>query len=123
MTRAFPILALLALAALAGAVQAKGWLTGPVTHVRDGDTIVVAGQPVRLSALDCPERNEPGGAAATALMRRLTGGATVTCELDGTRSYDRVVGYCAARGRDLGQQMIDAELCGIYQKFNTEGRY
>ena len=68
MTRAAPILALLALIALGGGVQAKGWLTGPVTHVRDGDTIVVAGQPVRLSALDCPERDEPGGAAATALM-------------------------------------------------------
>ena len=103
--------------------SANGLLSGKVTKVRDGDTIVVADQPVRLAALDCPENGKFGGDAATNLMKRLTDGVTVTCELDGTTTYDRVVGYCSARGRDLGQQMIDAEVCGIYQKYNTEGRY
>lgn len=56
-------------------------------------------------------------------MKRFTEGVTATCELGGTTTYDRVVGYCSARGRDLGQLMIDAEVCGIYQKYNTEGRY
>ena len=107
----------------ATAAGANSLLTGKVTKVRDGDTIVIADQPVRLAALDCPEKGKFGGEAATALMKQLTQGATVTCELDGTTTYDRVVGYCSARGRDLGQQMIDAEVCGIYQKYNTEGRY
>ena len=31
-------------------------ITGIVTHVRDGDTIVVAGTPIRLANLDCAER-------------------------------------------------------------------
>lgn len=104
-------------------VNAGDILAGRVTHVRDGDTIVVAGQPVRLAALDCPEKGKFGGAAATALLTRLTKSVAVTCVLDGTTTYDRVVGYCSARGRDLGQQMIDANVCGIYQKFNTQGRY
>lgn len=107
----------------ATAASANSLLTGKVTKVRDGDTIVVVDQPVRLAALDCPEKGKFGGEAATNLMKRLTDGVTVTCELDGTTTYDRVVGYCSARGRDLGQQMIDAEVCGIYQKYNTEGRY
>ena len=107
----------------ATAASANSLLTGKVTKVRDGDTIVVADQPVRLAALDCPEEGKFGGDAATALMKQLTQGVSVTCELDGTTTYDRVVGYCSARGRDLGQQMIDAEVCGIYQKYNTEGRY
>lgn len=85
----------------ATAGNANSILTGKVTLVRDGDTIVVGDQPVRLSALDCPEKNRFGGDEATALMRRLTSGATVTCERDGTMTYDRVVGYCSARGRVL----------------------
>ncbi|MEK9880261.1 MAG: hypothetical protein VW474_10750 [Paracoccaceae bacterium] len=31
-------------------------LTGIVTHVRDGDTVEVDGIPIRLAALDCPEK-------------------------------------------------------------------
>ncbi len=118
-----PVLLALGLLCCATTANADSILTGRVTHVRDGDTIVVGGQPVRLSALDCPENGQPGAQAATVLMKRLTAGTTVTCELDGTTTYDRVVGYCSARGRDLGQQMIDAEVCGIYHKYNTEGRY
>lgn len=102
---------------------ANGWLTGKVTHIRDGDTIEVEGQAVRLAALDCPERRDPAGTAATRLMKQLASGQTAKCELDGSTSYDRVVGYCSVRGRDLGQQMIDADVCGIYQRYNTQGRY
>ena len=42
-------------------------LTGTVTHVRDGDTIEVNGTPIRLAALDCPERGTKGGNYATKL--------------------------------------------------------
>lgn len=76
----------------ATAASANSQLTGKVTKVRDGDTIVVVDQPVRLAALDCPEKGMFGGEAATSLMKRLTNGVTVTCELDGTTTYDRVVG-------------------------------
>ena len=40
-------------------------LTGTVTHVRDGDTIEVNNIPIRLSALDCPERGTKNGDYAT----------------------------------------------------------
>jgi hypothetical protein len=62
-------------------------------------------------------------AGVSVLMKRPTAGTTVTSELDGTTPYDRVVGFCSARGRGLGQQMIDDEVYGIYHKYNTEGRY
>ncbi len=39
-------------------------LRGTVEHVRDGDTIVVGGQPVRLAGVAAPERHEPLGEAA-----------------------------------------------------------
>jgi endonuclease YncB( thermonuclease family) len=98
-------------------------LTGAVTHVRDGDTIVVAGHPIRLEALDCPELNHKGGNKAKVLMQHLTLHATATCDLSGARSYDRVVGFCSVGGKDLGQQMLDAHVCTIYWHFNTRGKY
>jgi endonuclease YncB( thermonuclease family) len=61
---------LVALAVWAGAGLADaregGEVAGPVTHVRDGDTIEVAGVPVRLNGLHAPELREPGGQAAKA---------------------------------------------------------
>ncbi|MBO43329.1 MAG: hypothetical protein CMM28_06350 [Rhodospirillaceae bacterium] len=40
-----------------------------VIHERDGDTIVVGKQAIRLNGIAAPERNEPGGKEATAYMR------------------------------------------------------
>jgi len=36
-------------------------LSGLITHVRDGDTIIVGSIPIRLAALDCPEKNSTKG--------------------------------------------------------------
>jgi endonuclease YncB( thermonuclease family) len=70
------------LAALAGCVAAyklhapdvvvpRGFdLVGPVTHVRDGDTIEVSGVPVRVANLDCAELGTTAGNHPTAVMRR-----------------------------------------------------
>ena len=43
------------------AVAGETVLTGKVTHVRDGDTIEVNNVPIRLAALDCPERGTKNG--------------------------------------------------------------
>jgi endonuclease YncB( thermonuclease family) len=40
-------------------VLRPGALTGPVTHVRDGDTIEVARKPIRLQGLNCNEKGTP----------------------------------------------------------------
>jgi endonuclease YncB( thermonuclease family) len=88
-------------------------LEGPVTRVRDGDTIVVSGRPIRLSGLNCDERGTPLGDQATAMMHRLVVGQRVRCELDGERTHDREVGRCSLpNGEDLGAMMITLRLCG-----------
>lgn len=95
-------------------------LTGVVTHVRDGDTIVVNETPVRLSGVSAPERNEPGGLEATEFMARYLG-KVLRCELFG-RSYDRMVGICSLDGEDIGASVIRAGYaldCPRYSK----GRY
>ena len=97
-------------------------VTGSV-RVRDGDTIVVSGIPVRLQGLHCPENGEPGGADATAAMRSLTSGNTVQCTLNGERTYDRSVGTCFADGQDLASMLIRQGVCARCPRYDPEMRY
>ena len=53
-------------------------LTGIVTHVRDGDTVEVDGIPIRLAALDCPEKGTQKGDFATKIAKKFKG-QKMTC--------------------------------------------
>lgn len=90
-------------------------IVGPVTHVRDGDTIEVAGVPIRFGSLDCAERDTAAGQRATARMRSLVAGQTLICHLNGRTSYDRKIGSCTMQdGRDLAGVMIGDGYCGRF---------
>lgn len=62
--------------------------------VRDADTIVVSGTPVRLNGIDAPELTNRFGRDASNFMKRLLRGRTVVCRLNGDRTHDRWVGTC-----------------------------
>ena len=94
-----------------------------VARVRDGDTIVVAGTPVRLNGLHCPEAREPGGRAATEAMEALVARAVVACDLTGKRTYDREVGRCSVGRTDLGERLIRAGYCARCPRYDPAGRY
>lgn len=85
----------------AGPVFADGMIEGRVTVVRDVDTIVVAGTPVRLNGLDGPETSTRIGREARSFMTRLVRGEIVSCQLNGDRTYDRWVGICYLDGQDI----------------------
>lgn len=96
----------------AGSSSAEGTLVDRVTRVRDGDTIVVGLIPIRIANLDCAERGTAAGDRATRVARRLVSRATLTCRLEGRRSYDREVGICALPdGRDFGEVLISGGVC------------
>lgn len=96
-------------------IAAARTLVGPVSLVRDGDTIVVAGQPIRFGSLDCDERGSINGDRATNRMRSLISGQTLTCHLTGRNSYDRAIGSCVlSDGRDLAGVMIAENVCTRY---------
>ena len=86
----------------AGPAFADRIIEGRVTVVRDVDTIVVAGTPVRLNGLDGPETSSRIGREARAFMNQLVRGETVICQLNGERTHDRWVGICFLDGQDIG---------------------
>lgn len=94
------------------AISSSQEIVGPVTHVRDGDTIEVSGVPIRFGSLDCAETGTADGNRATERMRTLIRGQTLTCYLNGRTSYDRKIGSCRLQdGRDLGGIMISEGYC------------
>ena len=85
--------ALLGVCALSPVAGAASEISGKA-FVRDADTIVVAGTPVRLNGLDAPENATRFGREATNYTKRLLTGRTVACRLNGDRTHDRWVGTC-----------------------------
>lgn len=99
-------------------------IRGPVTHVRDGDTIEVSGRAIRLVGVTCDERGTRMGERASGVMRGLVMWQTLTCELTGERSYDRSVGRCRLPdGRDIGAIMIDHGVCGRCDRYDPLRKY
>ncbi|WP_254683776.1 thermonuclease family protein [Ruegeria sp. AD91A] len=80
---------------------------GPA-RIRDVDTIVVQGVPVRLNGVDGPELSTSAGIAAKRWMADHLRGKIVTCKLSGERTYDRWVGVCFVDGVDIGAASIAA---------------
>jgi len=90
-------------------------LAGPV-RVIDGDTIVLTdtNTHIRLNGVDAPEvvhpgydQDDPFGPEARDEMRRIVGDKVVRCELNGARSYERLIGVCfLPDGTDIGAEII-----------------
>jgi endonuclease YncB( thermonuclease family) len=97
-------------------------LSGIITHVRDGDTFEVNGVPVRLAALDCPEKKIQESDLVTAYAKQFKGQKAI-CELTGAKSYDRVVGYCSVNGQDFIKHMIENTSCKLWPKYDVWKRY
>jgi micrococcal nuclease len=77
-------------------------------YVRDADTIVVDGTPVRLNGVDDPELGSRSGQNAKRWMVNFLRGKSVRCDLNGERTYDRWVGVCFANGQDIAAAVIAA---------------
>lgn len=92
-------------------------IIGPV-RVIDGDTIDVQGVRVRLWGIDAPEAGTVAGDAATAFLRALTDGETVSCRDTGGRSYRRIVAQCFIGDLDIADALIDAGHARDWPKYS-----
>ncbi len=92
-------------------------------YVIDGDTIRINGTKIRLAGIDAPELDMPYGQKSKWAMVDICKGQTITAELDGERSYDRLVGTCyLPDGRDIGAELIKVGLALDLPEF-SRGKY
>lgn len=88
-------------------------ISGPA-YVIDGDPIAINGQHIRLNGIDAPKLrtrttrfDDPFGPESRDEMRSIIDDQIVRCELNGERSYERVVGVCfLPDGVDTGAELI-----------------
>lgn len=108
------VMGLLVVAAIATAAEP---ITGPMTHVVDGDTFDIGATRIRVCGVNAPELHNPGGYAATGYLAHRWSGKTLTCipvgsgtPCDGhspATSWGRVVAQCFYDGHDIAQSMVD----------------
>jgi endonuclease YncB( thermonuclease family) len=97
------IVAALCLAPLAG-LRADTLEGKPV--LIDGDSIVVAGKPVRLWGIDAPEMATREGYLAKRYLRTVIEDGTVRCVDEGMRTPGEIMAKCFIGQVDLGEIMI-----------------
>jgi len=87
-----------------------GPLEGGITHIIDGDTIIVDDRVrLRLEGIAAPELHEPGGQASREVLAMIAVHTPLRCSLTGAASHERCVGSCADdQGRDLGWLLVSA---------------
>lgn len=95
---------------------------GAVTAVRDGDTIEVEGQPIRIQGLHAPEADTEAGREAARFVDTMLSGRPITCFLSGEQTFDRKVGVCFENGKDIAARVIAAGLGRDCPAFSG-GRY
>ncbi len=104
-------------------------LTGPAKII-DGDTIVVAGQLVRLHGIDAPELDQPfwwrsqqleGGMMALAALEALTAGVKVRCEAVEHDRHGRLVAKVfSPNGVDISRRLVSAGWALAYRQYSTD---
>lgn len=103
-------------------------LAGTAT-IADGDTIVIAGERVRLKGIDAPEYDQickregadyACGKAARNYLRQLIGNRGVSCSGSERDRYDRLLGTCLAGDTDLNRAMVEAGWAVAFGDYHAE---
>jgi len=123
---------------LAGVAVLTAWLasrsevspSGPA-RVVDGDSLVVNGREIRLQGIDAPEFGQSCqragdevacGRQALQHLRRLIGGANITCTGWQEDQYERLLATCFTRGIELNRKMVGDGWAVSYGAYEVEER-
>ncbi|MFQ5587915.1 MAG: thermonuclease family protein, partial [Nitrospiria bacterium] len=99
--------------------------SGRVIEILDGDTIVVLNASkkmmIRLSEIDCPEKDQDFGRDATQFTAERAFGKIVTLAVNAVDSYGRRVAQVTLPdGRNLNRELIKAGLAWWYERFSRD---
>lgn len=115
------LLVLLVLAMAFGANAGTPVLAGKVTRVIDGDTIDVLLSSgvirVRLHGIDAPERDQPGGAAATAWLSGRAMDRQVLLEPLSQDQYDRMVAVLLLQKQSINRELVKSGHAWAYRRY------
>jgi endonuclease YncB( thermonuclease family) len=98
--------------------------------VLDGDTIIVAGECVRLHGIDALELDQPfwwrgqqmaGGMMALAALEALTAGVNLRCEAVERDRHGRLVAKVfSPNGVDISRRLVSAGWAMAYRQYSTD---
>jgi len=103
-------------------------IEGPV-EVIDGDSLRVGGTELRLFGIDAPEYGQPCyangvpvacGKMAKEVLEGMIAGSTVTCSLQGTDIYGRVVAKCLTSGIDISGALVEAGWATAFRRYSED---
>lgn len=89
-------------------------------RVVDGDSLVVAGERVRLHAIDAPEMREALGARAKLEMERIIGGKAISCAPRGADRYGNTVATCHVGRTDVGREIVRRGWARAWPKYGLD---
>lgn len=106
-------------------ISAQKSFSGIVTKVSDGDTIKVRYKgkiiKVRLSEIDCPEKDQAYGLEARAFVRNLTLNKVVTVNFIKKDRYKRTLGeVILPDGRSLNRLLVIKGYAWWYRKYSND---
>jgi len=98
-------------------------------RVVDGDTVVLAGERLRLEGIDAPElgqkcldasgRSLKCGQRAKKHLEELLSSGPVSCTGDTVDGYDRRLATCFVEGRDMNAQMVQDGHALAFRKYSS----
>ncbi len=103
-------------------------VAGPATVV-DGDTIVVAGERVRLQGIDAPELHQtctaygqewPCGRTSAEWLRDQLRGRQVECVGHARDRYARLLAVCYVGGEDLNERIVREGWALDFRRYSTD---
>ena len=103
-------------------------LNAKVVNVSDGDSFraIIDGetQRVRLSDIDCPEKNQPYGNKAKLFTSDLIKGQHVYVHIDGKDRYGRILGTVFLEdGTNLNEELVKNRLAWHYKEYSSKQEF
>lgn len=99
-------------------------------QVTDGDSLLIAGERIRLHGIDAPEtrqtctgpngRDWACGKWAAAQLRDVTKGARLSCTRLDTDRFGRTIATCFANGQDIAAQMVARGAAVAFTRYATD---